>query len=213
MTKPLSPPPWFKESPWLSEAYDNPFKYEFSFVLDPIDADAYRPAKLFEWIFEQKGVGKLFRALATFAPLFPVHAYKGEPALFVSPPPSGGSNSINIVMGYDGKKALRLVGGNYFGEPSREVGNVIESKDFFSQYDSADDYEKRRLIQKVVSQSIKPDQESLVRDTNEECEIFCTMPIYLSVLTGEDSMFLPSPAVVWGTRAADFSYELLGEVK
>lgn len=213
MTKPLSPTPWAKGSPWLNKAYDNPFKYEFSFVLDPIDADGYRPAKLFEWIFEHKGVGKLFRGLATLAPLFPVHAYTGEPALFISPPPSGGSNSINIVMGQDGERALRLVGGNYFGRPARRAGKPIESKDFFAEYEAADDYKKRGLIQKVVSQSINPNQDDLVLEIDAQCKRFCTMPIYLTVLAGGDSMFIPSPAVVWGTRAADFSYELLGEVR
>lgn len=213
MTKPLSPPPWAKDSPWRNEAYSNIFKTELRYVEDPLDVDGYRPHPLIQWVHKNKGFGLLLRAMASFSPLFPVYAYRNEPALWTSPPPSGFGNTICIVMGHDSAQTLRLVGGNCFTRPRRESGETVSAPDFFEQFDRAPERTQQDLVRQAVSLSMSIEDEGYVQELEADCVYFHTMPVYLSVLRDKGSIFSACPAIVDGVRPFDFSYEHFGEVK
>jgi len=210
----------FKQSPWLDKKTGNLFRDEFRLIndlkvdpwLERVDP-RYQPIDVYRWIDQHDGESLLYRGFDTYAPLFPVIAYNGQVALWISPPPSGYGNAILIVVGHDATGTLRLVGGNDFPEPADKGGTPLSGAMFFDRYDKADDRGKECLVFDTVSQSISPDCKSLLFNIRRECEHFHTMPIYITVLTDTGSMFHAAKAVVMGVTPADFSYEYFGEVK
>ena len=216
----MTTPKWVTKSPWLDAKIQNLFRREFSLIDDlKIDPhleklDAYfKPIEIYRWIDNHQGKSLFFKGLARFAPMFPVKAYNGQVASWISPPPSGLGNAIYMVMGHDKTGALRLVGGNFFTEPRRQLGSSLTDEEFFNQYDSLDDRTKQHLVCETVAKSMQVQDEALVRQIRQECEHFHTMAIYLTVLDGESSLFHAAKAVIEGEYPADFSYEYFGEVK
>lgn len=216
----MDTPKWVTKSPWLDAKIQNLFRREFSLIddlkIDPHleEVDAYfKPIEIYRWIDNHQGKSLFFNGLAHYAPMFPVRAYNGQIASWISPPPSGIGNAIYIVIGHDKTGVLRLVGGNSFSEPRRQVGSLLTNEEFFKQYDSLDDRTKQLLVYKTVAKSMQAQDEALVREIRRECEHFHTMGIYLTVLDGESSLFHAAKAVIEGEYPADFSYEYFGEVK
>lgn len=207
-------------SPWLDQTKPNLFRDQFQ-LIDDLDIDPwlceagpyFKPIELYYWIHQHKGEALFLRGLSRLAPMFPVLAYHGQVAVWISPPPSGLGNAIYLVMGHDKDQQLRLVGGNYFSEPTRQSGPTLSGAAFFTQYDQADERDRLQLLRDTVEASIQPDDISLLLSISRECEHFHTMPIYITVLTNTGSMFHAAKAVVEGVKPADFSYEFFGEIK
>ena len=213
-------PAFGNQSPWLDPKTRNLFLDEFNLIndlkTDPWLEQAnpyFKPIELYRWIDQNNGVSLFFRGLARYAPMFPVFAYNGQVASWISPPPSGRGNAILMVMGHDKTGKLRLVGGNRFTEPTGTGGSPLSSTDFFNRYDTANDRDKERLVRETVSQNICLGDESLLRSISRECEHFHTMAIYITILTATGSLFHAAKAVIEGDRPAGFSYEYFGEVK
>lgn len=211
---------WVIQSPWLDPTKTNLFKDQFRLVGDlKIDSwlkdmgPYFTPVEIYQWIFDQGGMDKFFRGLARLAPMFPARAYNGQVAVWTSPPPSGLGNAIYMVMGYDSKGELRLVGGNYFTDPRSESGLCFDSARFFGEYDDADERTQRDLVRDAIQINLKPENTSLIYGISAECEHVHTMPVYIRVLTNEGSLFHAAKAIVEGEKPADFSYEFFGEIK
>ena len=213
MNKRQPTPPWVTTSPWLDPAITNLFKDEFQLAQESLPGAYFTPLEPYRWIQEHHGVPLFFKGLARYAPMFPVFAYNGQVASWISPPPSGFGNAICMVMDHDKTGALRLVGGNCFTEPTHQRCKQLTAKAFFKWYDTADERCRQRLVFDTVSQSINPKDEFLLRDIRRECEQFHTMAIYITVLTSKGSLFHAAKAVIEGDKPVDFSYEYFGEVK
>lgn len=213
MNKHLPTPKWAKKSPWLDPTKRNLFKDEFELAQESLSGAYFTPLEPYRWIYEHHGVPLFFKGLARYAPMFPVNAYHGQVASWISPPPSGLGNAICMVMGHDTTGTLRLVGGNYFTEPTLQIGEPLVASEFFAQYETLDYRCKQRLVCDTVSRSISTEDDSLMQDIRRECEHFHTMAIYITVLTSVGSLFHAAKAVIEGEKPADFSYECFGEVK
>jgi hypothetical protein len=199
-------------SPWLDKSKPNLFQYEFQIAKENSSFPGYRPEPLYRWIYCNGGIKLFFRALARYAPMFPVYAYGGQVVSWISPPPSGLGNVIFIVIGHDQLGELRLVGGNYFSFPRPYSGEVPNSGDFFGHYDEAGCYARQRLVTEVIEKSAAHNNELLSRVFGE-CEHFHTMPICIVALTKRGPLFHTAKAVIEGVKAADFSHEYFGEIK
>jgi hypothetical protein len=208
------------KSPWLDSKYGNLFRDQFRLIddltFDPWLKSAgtyFTPIEIYQWIHEQKGEDLFFKGLTEFAPMFPLHAYRGQVAVWTSPPPSGRGNAIYLVIGYDKDQQLRLVGGNYFTEPKLQNSSALSGTAFFAKYDQADKRGQLQLIKDTVEASIQTEYASLVLNITRECEHFNTMAIYITALTYAGSMFHAGKAVIEGVRPSDISYEFFGEIK
>lgn len=206
-------PAWATRSPWLDPTNSNLFKVEFQLAQENSPFEDYKPIEIYDWIHHHGGEKLFFRGLARFAPMFPLMAYRGQIAVWTSPPPSGFGNAIYLIMGHDRTGEIRLVGGNYFTAPTRRDGSPKKDVDFFHEYDHSDDYRKQQLVGDTVVQSISSDDKRLLHHVRQECEHFHTMGIYITVLTPGGSLFHAGKAVIEGSKTADFSYEHFGEVK
>jgi len=213
MTTKMSIQNYVSKSPWLDSSKDNLFQYEFQLAKEDLAHPDFTPIDLYRWIQEHHGDTLFFKALAEFAPMFPVLAYNNAVASWISPPPSGLGNAIYIVMGHDKNGVLRLVGGNCFIEPRYHSSSALTSPDFFTHYDMASDREKRTLISDVISQNIRSENETLLTNVRSQCDHFHTMAIYTTVLTAEGNLFHVAPAVIEGDKPVDFSREHFGEIK
>jgi hypothetical protein len=208
------------KSLWLDPNAGNLFRDEFRLIDDlKIDpwleqtSSYFKPLSLYRWIDQKNGVQLFFKGLACLAPMFPVVSYRGQVAVWISPPPSGFGNAICVVMGHDKNGQLRLVGCNYFNEPQQRSGPTLTGSAFFEQFDQADQNSQLELVKETVEASIQPEDMSLMLSIRQECENFHTMAIYITVLTTEGSMFHAGKAVIDGVKPADFSYEFFGEIK
>ena len=213
MSKRLPTPTWAKKSPWLDPAKNNLFQYEFQLAKENLPYPHFTPLEPYRWILKHQGEPLFFKGLARYAPMFPVFAYNGQVASWISPPPSGFGNAICMVMGHDKTGMLRLEGGNYFTEPSTQAGEPLIDTDFFAQYGMCDDHGKQSLVLETVSKSLRPEDKPFLHDIRRECEHFHTMAIYITVLTSEGCLFHAAKAVIEGVKPADFSYEYFGEIK
>ena len=216
----ISTPTWAEESPWLDETTRTLFRDEFRLIADiKVQPEIlswgsnYTPIPIYQWIYDKRAVDLFYRSLARFAPMFRVTAYKGQTAIWISPPPSGLGNAIYLVIGHDGNGKLRSVGGNFFTEPVSESGSALNSGTFFKQYDQVDQRTKQKLVRDTVQKSILPESVGLVENISSECAQVHTMAIYITALTEHGSLFHAGKAVIEGVRPADFSYEFFGEVK
>jgi hypothetical protein len=206
-------PGWTVRSPWLDPSKSNLFKDEFQIAREDLPSENFKPLEIYSWIERHGGERLFFKGLARLAPMFPVIAYHDQVAVWTSPPPSGFGNAIFMVMGHDTTGQLRLVGGNYFTEPTPQTGLVTKNVEFFDAYDRCDDYGKRQLVRDTIRRSISAEDEQLLRCIEQECEHFHTMAIYITILTQGGSLFHAAKAVIEGSKTADFSYEHFGEVK
>ena len=201
------------KSPWLDHRNHNLFLDEISFVEDPVP-DLYQPNETFVWICKNKAKGLLFKALAEFAPLFPVYSYHNEISTWLSPPPSGVGNAVFIVIGKDRSGKLRAAGGNYFNNNFK--GCFIDDRctdNFWNDYDKCKSQtEKYHLIDDVISFHQKSSNKRDISETEFIADLVCTMPIYLLVLENNNGHMAITPAVVKGCDPADFSYEKLVEI-
>jgi hypothetical protein len=208
------------KSLWLDPNAGNLFRDEFRLIDDlKIDpwleqtSSYFKPLSMYRWIDQKNGVQLFFKGLACLAPMFPVAAYRGQVAVWISPPPSGLGNAIYIVMGHDKDGQLRLVGCNYFTAPKKRSGSTLAESTFFEQFDQAAQHVQLELVKHTVEASIQPEDMSLVLNICRECEHFHTMPVFITVLTTEGSMFHAGKAVIDGVKPADCSYEFFGEIK
>ena len=206
-------PKWATNSPWLDKSKPNLFRDEFQIAMENLPFPSYRPMPIYNWIYRNKGKKKFFQALARYAPMFPVAAYRGQITSWISPPPSGLGNVIFIVMGHYRGGKLRVVGGNYFTFPTRRSAQVLLSGDFFAQYDAADEKRQQDLVRDVVENSMNSSDDDLVGCILSQCEHFHTMPICIVALTKAGPLFHAAKAVIEGVKPADFSYEYFGEIK
>ena len=201
------------KSPWLDHRNHNLFLDEISFVEDPVP-DLYPLNETFVWICKNKAKGLLFKALAEFAPLFPVFSYHNEISTWLSPPPSGVGNAVFIVIGKDRSGKLRAAGGNQFN--SNFKGCFIDDRctdNFWNDYDKCKSQtEKYHLIDDVISFHQKSSNKRDISETEFIADLVCTMPIYLLVLENNNGHMAITPAVVKGCDPADFSYEKLVEI-
>jgi hypothetical protein len=211
-------PKWVRSSEWLNPTRSNLFKEEFQIAREASTHDYFQPINLYAWIDRHGGAQLFLETLAYLAPMHPSRAYHGGVAAWIAPPPSGSANAIFIVFGHDSSDQLRSVGGNYFTEPKCQAGPPISSVEFFRRYDAFGHDEDGRdqrfqLVQDVVSRSISRKDEAYMRNVVAACEQFHTMPVFVTVLTSDDSFFHVGPAVIEGDRPADFSKEFFGEVR
>jgi hypothetical protein len=201
------------ESPWLDSTKPNLYRDEFQLAKENLPGEYFTPIEPYSWICQNNGENLFFKGLARLAPMFPVAAYHGQVALWISPPPSGFGNAIYMVMGHDKDGQLRLVGGNYFTEPKQRSGSTVSSAAFFAQYDQADQRRQHQLIKDNVETSIKAEYAGLLLNIRRECEHFHTTAIHITALTDSGSLFHAGKAVIEGVKPADFSYEFFGEIK
>lgn len=206
-------PRWAARSPWLDPNKSNLFKYEFQLARENPPYEEFKPLEIYSWIERNGGEDLFFRGLARYAPMFPLLAYHGQIALWISPPPSGYGNAIFMVMGHDKTGTLRLIGGNFFTEPNPSKSPPTASADFFAKYDSRDERTQQYLVRETVMASISSKHLELLQSVSCECEHFHTMPIYVAVLAKEGYLFHAAKAVIEGIKPADFSYEYFGEIK
>jgi len=202
------------KSPWLDHKFSNIFLDEISLVEDPIPGIDNRPMEAFVWICENKAKELLFNALADLVPLFPVRSYHNEVSSLLSPPPSGCSNAVFVVIGKDSKGSLRYAGGNYFNSNFKDC--FIDDRctdDFWNDYDKCKSRrEKYHLIDDAISFHQKSSNKRDISETEFIADLVCTMPIYLLVLDNNNGHMAITPAVVKGFDPADFSYEKLVEI-
>ena len=203
-----------KKSPWLDHKFSNIFLDEISLVEDPIPGIGNRPMEAFVWICENKAKELLFNALADLVPLFPVRSYHNEVSSLLSPPPSGCSNAVFVVIGKDSKGSIRYAGGNYFNSNFKDC--FIDDRctdDFWNDYDKCKSRrEKYHLIDDAISFHQKSSNKRDISETEFIAHLVCTMPIYLLVLDNNNGHMAITPAVVKGFDPADFSYEKLVEI-
>ena len=202
------------KSPWLDHRNNNLLLDEISYIEDPISGIDNRPMEAFVWICENKAKELLFNALADLVPLFPVRSYHNEVSSLLSPPPSGCSNAVFVVIGKDSKGSLRYAGGNYFNSDFKDC--FIDDRctdDFWNDYDKCKSRrEKAHLIDDVISFHQKNWNKRDISETEFIADLVCTMPIYLLVLDNNNGHMAITPAVVKGCCPADFSYEKISEV-
>jgi hypothetical protein len=208
------------ESPWLDPTHSSQFSDQFKLLEDIKQQPEleswgpyFEPLKIFKWIDKNKAVEKFFKALATLAPMYPVVAYNGGVSSWISPPPSGSCNVVWIVMGRDKTRKLRVCGTNICFRPWVVSATELSDIDFFERYDeTTTDREKEELFSKVFSIAYRKIGDEFIRSVTRRCEIFNTMPIYITVLTPTGSMAQIAEAVIEGDRPSDFSYEFTGEI-
>ena len=206
-------PTWVKSSPWLDPDKSNLFRYEFQLARENASDEAFRPLPIYQWIHQYGGEDLFFEGLALFAPMRPLVGYRGRTTVWLSPHPSGFGNAIYMVFGHDRTGQLRLVGGNLFNEPTRAARSPVTGADFFKQFDHKSSNGQQSLVMDAVRQSIPLEDKPLLISISRECEHFRTMPIYITVLTPEGSLFHAAKAVIEGDHPADFSFECFGEVR
>ena len=211
---------WTSESPWLDPTKSNMFRDEFQLIedikLQPEIQNGhpyFEPLEIFQWIYKNNGVDKLYKALAKFAPMYSVVAYKGRVASWISPPPSGSCNVVWIVMGRDKTRKLRVCGTNICFKPWVTSDTELSAIEFFEQYDlTTTDRKKEELFSKVFSIAYRKIDKELIRCVTRQCDAYNTMPIFIAVLTATGSMAQIAEAVIQGDYPADFSFEFTGEV-
>ena len=199
-------------SPWLDPQYNNLYRRAIQLAAENSGRPGFKPDPLYNWIYKHGAEEHLYKALAEFAPLFPVLAYQGEVCSWVSPPPSGYGNVICLVIGRDKSDAVRIVGGNWFGDPHPQARQHQSAVDFFQRYDTSSDRDRQELIRQVTGVGLTTGWGKTAEELRRYCEFFHAMPIYITLLEAGGNQFACGPAVVEGLTSADFAYEVFGEV-
>jgi hypothetical protein len=199
-------------SPWLDSHRYNWFRYQVQLAVDNSDIPGFQPFPAYVWIHKNGAASQLYKALAKFAPLFPVVGYEGCVCSWISPPPSGFGNVICLVIGKDGAGRVRLVGGNTLTTPRHQNSTQSSATEFFARYDSSTPEKRNELVLDTINSSMNGVDRVVASRIELDCEAFHAMPVYITVLDGNESQFSVGPAAVEGDRPADFSFESFGEI-
>jgi hypothetical protein len=201
-------------SPWLDPRYDNIFRREMILAAENSEYPGFQPEPTYVWLHKNGAEQHLYKALAKFAPLFPVNSYRGKVSSWVSPPPSGGGNRICLVVGNDATGRTRVVGGNYFHRVDLPPAAYLHGPEFFRAYDKGDARSNQELVRQITSNWYGRLSVAETHNLDLCCELANTMPICITVLDDAlgQSLYAYGPALLDGLRPADFSYEFFGEV-
>jgi hypothetical protein len=116
------------------------------------------------------------------------------------------------VIGEDSIGRVRLVGGNTFTTPRHPNSTQLSASDFFTRYDSSSPEMQSELILDAINGSMSVADSAVAARIELDCEAFHAMPVYITVLDVNGSLFAVGPAAVVGDRPADFSFECFGEI-
>jgi hypothetical protein len=199
-------------SPWITKKQHSTFGHELSIAEDKTVHQYMRPHPFFSWVDKVNGEKLLFNALATCCPLFPTFGYKGIPALYIAPPPSGDPSATFIVMGHDRAGKLRAVGSNYVNT-NQGPRNSSTSSDFFTTYDwLSDDTSQYDFIRTEVLNRMTSKERTLLNEATYVADKFNTMPIVAMALTKSGPLFAIDSAIIRPYGSCDYTFEFTGEV-
>jgi len=199
-------------SPWITQKQHSVFGYELSLAQDTTVHQYMPPHLFFAWLAKNKGEKLLFSALATYCPLFPTLGYKGIPALYIAPPPSGQPSATFIVIGHDRVGKLRAVGSNHVDTSQGSRNNSISS-DFFTTYDwLSDDTSQYDFIRTEVLNRMTSNDRNLLNEATYVADKFNTMPIVVMALTKTGALFAIDSAMIRPYGSCDYTFEFTGEV-
>ena len=202
------------QSAWLDPNFDNLFRREMNFAAESPSVPGFEPGAAYQWIHKNNIQNHFYKALAMFAPVFPVYSYQGVVSSWASPPPSGAGNCVCLVIGKDKTQTVRIVGGNYFHKIKMPAKPYVPGHHFFSEYESGDCQSRREQVRQTTANWLWTLPKLSREKLGMTCEFANAMPIYISVLDDETGqcLFGLGPALLDGLRPADFSYEFMGEV-
>lgn len=199
-------------SPWITQKQHSIFGYELSLAQDTTVHQSMPPHVFFAWLIKNKGEKLLFDALATCCPLFPTLGYKGVPALYIAPPPSGYPTAAFIVMGHDSTGKLRAVGCNWVN-PNQGPQNKSKVADFFTTYDwLSESSSKQDFIRTEVLNRMTSNERTLLNEAAYVADKFNTMPIVVMALTKTGALFAIDIATIRPYGSCDYTLEFTGEI-
>jgi len=199
-----------KINPWLDSSNKNWILKEIDIVKDRINLGHLLTEKAIEWMCKNKQEKRLFQALTSLAPMYPLVAFHGDPSLWLAPPLSGSGNDVVVVMGKD-EERIRMVGCNFCGV-KLQASNTKSVSNFWVDYDACkSDQEKYRLISTFVSENF--DHESLKHAiyVDDQCFDYRTMPLHIVCIDLDNVHIWSAPCLIWPTRPSDMSLELVRE--
>lgn len=200
------------KSSWMVHGDNSVFGYEMS-IAEDVSFDSFlSPNPLFIWLHKNKLNKKLFEALDTFCPLYPVTSYYSQISLWLAPPPSGSGNTVGIIIGKDKSNRPRIIGTNFMNNPARSINTPNES--VFEAFDALGGNTSAiyRLIENEISARMTSEEVAISKIIEHEAYKYRTMPIYILVIDGDKSYFSIDTAVVTGDFPSDMDYEFAGEI-
>ncbi len=201
-----------KKSPWFTHKQHSVFGHELSIAQDTTVHKYMQPHPFFKWLAKNKGETILFSTLAACCPLFSAIGYKGIPALYIAPPPSGQPSATFIVIGHDRVGKIRAVGSNHVNT-SQGPRNSSISSDFFTTYDwLSDDTSQYDFIRTEVLNRMTSNERTLLNEATYVADKFNTMPIVVMALTKTGALFAIDIATIRPYGSCDYTLEFTGEV-
>jgi len=197
-------------SPWIDPANENWIQKEIDIVKDRVNLGHLPTEKAIELICKNKQENRLFQALASLAPMYPLVAFHGAPSIWLSPPLSGSGNDVVVVMGND-QGELRMVGCNFCGV-KLQITNSKSISDFWGDYDLCiSDLEKYRLLSTFVSENLDYHSLKQALYVDDQCFDNKTMPLYIVYVDSGNVHVWSTPCVIWPPCPSDMSLELVKE--
>ena len=198
---------------WKSFGDNSQFGHEIAIAANP---DIYLPSQpipLFTWLRQNKLNADLYIALDTLCPLFPLTAYGDIPSIWVSPPPSGASNTVGIIFGRDNLNQLRVIGTNFMSDPANSINSPTPS--LFEAFDllSNNSLQQSRLIENEISSRMTDEEFETAKEIEEQAFVFRVMPVYLMAIDGDSTYIAIGLAKAYPLcRPSNMNIEFAGEI-
>jgi hypothetical protein len=186
-------------------------KNDFQRELPPAADKSQKANPAFTWLVDHNAKQLLFKAISQCTTFKPTPGLDGKPSHWTAPPPCGPDQCSVIVMGLDGKGALRACASNAVPKPVR-IEDPCPVK-FFETFDAlrskAGQVERLHQVVSSVASKEHMDWVDRVFKEGNRCR---TSPIFLIVLDGEKQYFYATTALIQGPQQIDRTLEWTGKV-
>lgn len=198
-------------NPWLDPLNENWLKNEIDIVKDRANLGHFIPDKAVEWLCKKNQEKRVFDALSKLAPANPLVSFHSEPSIWLSPPISGGSNEVVIIMGKD-QGRVRMVGCNFCGV-NLTTSTTKKHPNFWADYDACqNDLAKYRLISAFVTENFDHVSLTQAKHVDNQCFDFRTMPLYIVCIDAGHVHIWSMPCLIWPiVRPSAMTLEMVKE--
>ena len=200
----------------MSNAFNHPlltndFQRELAIAGSTSSEVKAKANPLFVWAIKHLASPLLFKTLGQCLALKVTPGIQKQPAMGTSTPPGGPDQGAVIVIGRDGKGALRACASNAVPKPVRTEDPCPVK--FFETFDALRSKAGQvELLHQVVSSVASKGHMDWVERVYTEGQRYRTSPISLIVLDEEKQYFYATTALIQGPQQIDRTLEWTGNV-
>lgn len=198
-------------SAWNPKSKLSTFISDQSKLLRAADpAERAKAHKVFRWLDANNAFDLVVNGLARCAPVKAMKGVEEKLSLWLSPPPAGQGHHAAVVIGLPEKGPVRCIASNQILQPDKESkASCPKNIEAFNALKST--AEQTQLTQRAVNAACAGQLE-MVGKVCAESQKFCTMAVFIVVLTADKPLVFIATLIATGPPQKNLKLAFTGKI-